>query len=377
MLTRPLVLVFASSFGFSTSFYLLLSVVPIYAASVGAGEAGAGLATGVLMLSTVAAELLTPLLLSRFGYRAVFAAGLVLLGAPAFALGFAPTLVSILAVCLARGFGLGIVLVVGGALVAELVPPERRGEGLGLYGVAVGVPFVVALPLGVWLSETFGYPPVFAAGGLAALAGLAAIPGLPGRAWRPGRTVGMLGALRNTSLLGPLAVFFVVAMSAGIVVTFVPLAVRGDSGNLAAVALLIQAAAATLFRWWAGRLGDRYGPASLLVPAVVASAVGVLAPAFAANPAAVLAGMALFGAGWGVTQNATLALILERVAPSGYGAASALWYVAYDAGLGLGAAGFGAAAVLTGYPAAFALAAALVFVALLPARRDPGTGRKR
>ena len=82
MLTRPLVLVFASSFGFSTSFYLLLSVVPIYAASVGAGEAGAGLATGALMLSTVAAELLTPLLLSRFGYRAAFAAGLLAMGRP-------------------------------------------------------------------------------------------------------------------------------------------------------------------------------------------------------------------------------------------------------------------------------------------------------
>ena len=47
----------------------------------------------------------------------------------------------------ARGFGLGIVLVVGGTQVVELVPPERRGEGLGLYGVAVGAPFVAALPL--------------------------------------------------------------------------------------------------------------------------------------------------------------------------------------------------------------------------------------
>ena len=41
MLTRPLVLVFVSSFGFSTSFYLMLSVVPLYATSVGAGGAGA------------------------------------------------------------------------------------------------------------------------------------------------------------------------------------------------------------------------------------------------------------------------------------------------------------------------------------------------
>jgi MFS family permease len=91
MLTRPLVLVFVSSFGFSTSFYLVLSVVPLYATSVGAGGAGAGFATGALMLSTVAAELVTPLLVSRFGYRAVFAAGFVLLGAPTFALGAVPT----------------------------------------------------------------------------------------------------------------------------------------------------------------------------------------------------------------------------------------------------------------------------------------------
>jgi predicted MFS family arabinose efflux permease len=45
--------------------------------------------------------------------------------------------------------------------------------------------------------------------------------------------------------------------------------------------------------------------------------------------------------------------------------------------MGLGAFGFGVLVTSTGYPAAFALAAALVFVALLPARRDPGTGRKR
>ena len=33
---------------------------------------------------TVDADLLTPLVVARFGYRAIFAAGLVLLGTPAF-----------------------------------------------------------------------------------------------------------------------------------------------------------------------------------------------------------------------------------------------------------------------------------------------------
>jgi MFS family permease len=210
MVTRPLLLAYASAFGSATGFYLLLSAVPLYAASIGVGGTGAGLATGALMLSTVAAEPVAPRLVARFGYRTTLAAGLVLLGAPAFALGSAPTMAAVLAVCLARGAGFGITVVVGSALVAELVPPERRGEALGLYGVVVGVPSVAALPLGVWLAESVGYAPVFVAGGLAALAALAAVPGLPGRAGPEpghGRPVGVLVGLGTPALLRPLVVF--------------------------------------------------------------------------------------------------------------------------------------------------------------------------
>jgi len=67
-----------------------------------------------------------------------------------------------------------------------------------------------------------------------------------------------------------------------------------------------------------------------------------------------------------------------RVPESGYGTVSALWNLAYDAGMGLGAAGFGAVAAQTGYPASFALTAALMLAALAPALRDrraTGTAR--
>jgi len=165
-------------------------------------------------------------------------------------------------------------------------------------------------------------------------------------------------------------VFAVTAMAAGVVVTFLPLAVTRASGNLAALALFAQAAAATLSRWWAGRHGDRHGPAGLLVPGVLAVAVGMAALVPTESAAAVVAGMVLFGAGFGVTQNATLALMFDRVSRAGYGTVSALWNLAYDAGLGLGAAGFGVLAAQTGYPTAFAVTAALVLAALAPAWHD-------
>ena len=135
----------------------------------------------------------------------------------------------------------------------------------------------------------------------------------------------------------------------------------------------MQAVASTVSRWWAGRFGDRHGPAVLLVPGVVATAAGILALVMVDRPVAVVAGMALFGAGFGVTQNASMTVMLDRVAPSGFGTVSAIWNLAYDAGIGAGAFGFGVVAARTGYPAAFALTAALV-LALAADRSARSTG---
>ena len=232
------------------------------------------------------------------------------------------------------------------------------------------MPGVAALPLGVWLVGWAGYPAVFVAGAVAALAGLAVVGGLPGREPASEAPVGVLTGLRTPALVRPAVTFSVTATAAGVVVTFLPLAVTGGPRNLAAVGLFVQAVAATTSRWWAGRFGDRHGPAVLLVPGVVATAAGMLALVLIDRPAAVVAGMALFGAGFGVTQNASMTLMLNRVAPSGYGTVSAIWNLAFDAGIGAGAFGFGVVAARTGYPAAFAATAALVLVALVPLALD-------
>jgi hypothetical protein len=63
LITRPLLVRFVSVIGAEVSFYLPLSVVPLYVKSSGSG-AGAGLATGALLMAGVAAELATPRLVS-------------------------------------------------------------------------------------------------------------------------------------------------------------------------------------------------------------------------------------------------------------------------------------------------------------------------
>ena len=167
-----------------TSFLLLVSVMPMLAAAAGTSSAAAGMITGALLGGTVIAEAAAAFAIRRFGYRAVIAAGALLLGAPTLALLPREPLAIMVAVSFVRGLGFGLCGVAAGALTALLLPPERRGEGLGLLGIVSGVPAIVALPAGVWLA---GHHQATAAVAIAAIAGLtplAALRWLPGG--RPG-----------------------------------------------------------------------------------------------------------------------------------------------------------------------------------------------
>jgi MFS family permease len=81
----------------------------------------------------------------------------------------------------------------------------------------------------------------------------------------------------------------------------------------------------------------------------------------------VFVGMALFGAGFGVIESATFALLIEQLPEA---KASARWNFAYDAGYGAGPAVFGPVCAGTGYPAAFALTGALILAVIPVARRE-------
>jgi predicted MFS family arabinose efflux permease len=167
----------------------------------------------------------------------------------------------------------------------------------------------------------------------------------------------------------PSLVFAAVTVAAGISVTFLPLAVAGDKHSLVAAALLLQAIAAPAARWLAGRNADRMGPAKLLAPALVLAAAGAGSLVFLPSPVAILLGSACFGIGFGAAQNLTLTLMYNRVDRSRYGQVSALWNLAYDGGWGAGALVFGAIVGGTGFPIAFALTAAVVALAVVPAVR--------
>ena len=233
--------------GTAASFYLLLSAVPLYARSAGASTGTAGLTTTALSLSTVAAYLVAPRLIARYGVRLILAAGLFALGGPALGLAVCANITLIMMACVIRGVGFAFVCVAGGALTVSLIPPHRRGEGLALVGVVSGIPSVAALPLGVWLAGHVGYRPLFAIGGLAALAGLASVPWLPASRRPAGLRARPTASWPRSAIPfwpGQAAAFSATTMAVGIIVTFLPMAVNRAGADVAALALFVQPATA-------------------------------------------------------------------------------------------------------------------------------------
>src|ERR1700722_14269913 len=147
----------------------------------------------------------------------------------------------------------------------------------------------------------------------------------------PARGARGSGPVAGGALRLPL-IFAAATIAAGVLDSFLPLT-KGIPSNLCSAALLVQAITATLSRWQAGKRGDRYGHARLLVPALAEAALDMAAMVMLSSPVVVFAAMVLFGAGFGVIENATFALLIEQLPEA---RASALWNLAYDAGYGAG-----------------------------------------
>ncbi len=381
-----------------TGFAALLSVLPLWAVRGGASTGVAGSVTTVTLAATVATQFAVPAVVARRGTGPALAAGLLLLGAPAPLYALSGDLGWLLALSAVRGVGFGLLTVVGSLLVALLAPPGAHGRTAGVYGLAIALPNLVAVPGGVLVAQNVSFPLVLAASALPVLGARAAwrfgslgaappaahptgspAPPAPTRGAAPGEATDEVPGGRTATVraargaAGPAGVLLVVTLAGGGVLTFVPIALP-EGGLLSPGVLLALGVTAALGRWLVGSVGDRMGAGLLLLPFLAVTAVGVLVIAAGlavlgpAGPAPgsgsatlLLAGALLVGAGYGAVQNLTLVVAFERAGPGGSATASAVWNAAFDTGTGTGAVAVGAlAAAGAGLPGAFTACGLLV-----------------
>lgn len=374
-------------FGF-TGFFATISALPAWIADQGTSDSLAGFVTTTLLVATVSTQSMVPRMVARFGMTATLAIGLTALGAPSLLFLIDGGYWWVLLICALRGIGFGSMTVLGAMLTAKVVPVTRRGEAIGIYGLAIAVPNLLAVPGGValvssghfWIVALLGAAPLLGLPAVRALARSAAAhddPSVSAESPAPGADGPSADAqggrlsrrAARKAALGPAFVLMVVTLTSGGFMTYLPI-IRPD-GALATIALLVWGACGATTRWRIGLLADRTGLRALLPGSSVLSIVGIgvvaggLLLTGGASWVVILLGSAILGVGFGGTQNLTLVAAFARARQRETATVSSVWNIGFDTGTALGSGLVGLLILVVTIPSALALTSLLI-VASMP-----------
>ncbi len=360
-------LAFVANFFFFASFQWTFVTLPGYMQQLGGDAAQIGLAIGLPTLSAVLVRPGIGHLVDRWGRKGVLMAGAGLFALEPILYTLTPSVWPFLVVRLLRGVGLAAFTTAYTALVADLAPPARRGEAIGLSGVTNNVGLLFAPALGALVQARWGYPAHFVAAAAIGAIGLLALLPLPAPRSAAERLVGHFSfgtAVRLRPIQAAALGSTGLAAAYGAVLGFLsPFAaarqLTASGGYFTAFALAMIACQAA-----AGRLSDRLGRRAVAVPGMIVVVIATAGLALARSNAALLAAGAGLGLSWGLVRTGLDTAVIDAVPPEARGTALGLLYTCFDAGIGVGAFGLGIIVQTQGYAAAFAVAATWAAIAL-------------
>jgi predicted MFS family arabinose efflux permease len=273
------VVVFVDLLGFG----MVIPVMPLYAAELGADRKWIGLLmAGYSAMQFVFAPLWGRLS-DRVGRRPVLLGSIAMTAVGFLGYGLAPSFGWLLASRLFAGAATANIPIAQ-AYIADVTPPEGRAKGMGLIGAAFGLGFVLGPFIGSELSRISLGAPGFAAAALAAVNGVAAFFVLPEPEHRfarerRGRVAALLDELRRPGIRRLLLVYFLsVAAFSAMESTFALLARDRfglDRAHVGRIFAYIGVIVAVVQGGLIGPLTRRFGEVRLLVVGMLLQALGL------------------------------------------------------------------------------------------------------
>jgi MFS family permease len=370
------------------SLFQLLPTAPFRILDLGGSKAVAGLFLGLLTYASALSAPITGALADRIGKRRMLL--VTSLAIAVFSLAYAASRNYWLPLVLVSFHGLfwSGLLSASAAYMTETIPESRRAEGIGYWGMAT----MLATAFAPWVGlKMYRLGWVWLCLGTVLLnLVMAAI------AWRlpPDTTVAarlsrdrLIGAgLVEWRVVGVAISLFLCSFGYGGIMSFI--AVRSDELGITPRSIYFTSFALTVLvtRLFSGRVADRVGHFTFLLPCLGLATVGLVLTALAGTRAQLLGAAAVFGLGFGSLYPVFVSHVIKFVDPARRGAAFGGILAAFDTGVGTGSIGVGALAARFGFGTAFGAAAGLSAFAIPyfvwaekrflvgPAQAGPGAG---
>ena len=222
-------------------------------------------------------------------------------------------------------------------IVADIVPPSRMGQGIGIWAVTIPIGMTIGPMFGLGLLNARGPNVMFlAVVGVSVLsvvgAFLARTPSKPVAR----RTFSVSSLFHAKALPVSYGMFFLM-IAFGAIMIFVGIYATQKGFSNVGGFFLCFAVAMFLSRLLSGRSFDKGHVFPLILIGLALTAVGVLLLGYASAPMLFLAAGIANGAGFGILMPTCQSAVNSLVKPNERGAANSTYLISYDLGIGAGA----------------------------------------
>jgi MFS family permease len=376
--TRNFVLVSSINFQLVLIFYLLVVVIVGYAvAELGATTAQAGLVSGLFIVGTLVGRLLVGQFLEHFSRKTTLVAGLIGFLVFSFMYFIHFDVRMLLLVRFMHGFMMGIASSVLGTIIAQILPPARRGEGIGYYSMSSTLGTAIGPFLAIWMMLHIGYNAIFIVSSIIAVsclivALLIQIPNLPQTEAAPIKENAVQRA--KTSLMSrfiepkalPISIIMLLAsICYSGVLSFINFYAKEiDLVETASFFFLTYAIAILISRPITGPLMDRKGANIIMYPAFVLMGIALILLSTANSAWGLLLCAALLGFGYGNIQSVCQTIAVKSTSIERMGFATSTFFIFLDAGLGFGPYFIGKSLDYIGYSELYLYSALAAFACI-------------
>lgn len=377
--TKDFILILFANFFVFLGFQMTLPTIPLFVHELGGTDQYIGIIVGIFTFSALLLRPYAGHALESKGRGIIFLFGLSLFVIPVGTFGFLTTMFMLIIMRMVQGVGWGFSTTAVSTVATDIIPPKRRGEGLGYFGLSGNLALAFGPALGLTLADHVSFKTLFLiCAGLGLLAFLSATQvkyqkaeSSP-HASKPAR----FDVLEKTAV-NPSVLLFFVTLTFGGITSYLPLyAAEKDIAGIEFY-FISYAAFLMLSRLFAGKIYDKKGDLMVIPPGIILIFIAMLLLSWLPNLPTLLFAGALYGLGFGAVQPSLQAWAVEKAPKNRKGMANATFFSFFDLGVGVGAMAFGQLAHLFGYGIIYIVAAGSVMTAFIYYIFLVATGRRK
>jgi len=374
---RSLLILFISALAFWSGLTALLPTLPLYIQSIGGTQQQIGFVMGAFALGLLPSRLWLGPIADKKGRKIVVLIGaMVATIAPLGYLLF-PQIGLLMGVRAFHGISVAAFTIGYSALVADIAPPDKRGEVIGYMSLSAPVGMALGPALGGFLQSAVGYIPLFMmSAGLGFLAWFGS-----NFVWEPPmqravndlateqanqQKFGFWQLLKSRPVAVPSFVMFMLGLIFGSFIIFLPLFIKSiDAQFNPGLFYSVAAISSFAVRLCSGKASDKYGRGIFITIGLLCYVVCMTLLSQADHVYSVILAALIEGSGAGLVMPMVITMMTDRFQADQRGRIFSVSVGGFDFGMAIAGPTCGSVAEYFGYRNMFALNAGFAAIAVI------------